>query len=159
MIGRDRVAYRAIGGVFVRTPHGKFVAIRFSEDNRAGAFEARDSSCVIRGPVALQDARTASCWDAARADDVFHRHRYASQRRERVTCGDGGVNPIRLGVRALGRESEKNVKFGVALLDPRVKLLHHLARRDFPCIQSRADRGNRPSGRGAHFSITRGTRK
>ena len=122
-------------------------------------FEARDRRGVIGRLVALQNARAARGGNAVRADDVFHGQRHAGQRGERVTGGDGGVDPVGLGVGALGRKREINIQFGIALLDARVEFLHQLARGDFPGVQRRADFGNRPFCRGAHFSITRGTRK
>ena len=55
-VGSDGISHRSVGGVFVRTAHGEFVAIGFAQDYGAGLFEAFDGGGVVGGNVMFENS-------------------------------------------------------------------------------------------------------
>ncbi len=100
-IRRHGVLYRSVSGVLVRTAHRKFVAVRFTENDRAGRFQPFYGCCVKGRNMIFENPRPASRFNAACADHVLDRHGHARKRRQRLSRSHQRINLVRLPPSAL----------------------------------------------------------
>src|SRR5882724_13201618 len=82
-VERNGILDRAVGGVFVGTAHGEFVAIGFAEEDSAGGFKAFDGGGVVGGEMIFEDFGAAGSADASGGENVLDGDGNSGEGRER----------------------------------------------------------------------------
>jgi len=146
--GVPRIAGRAVMGIVRGHAVGKFVEIRFAENNRAGGFETCGDLRVFFRNKFLQKFCSCGCTNPHGIDVVFERNGNPMERAV-IAPGFASSRGAELGFRSSGlgkgeipRDGEISVEFGVELLDAREKMFRQFNRRKFAGAKEATELGN-----------------